>query len=208
MAEARNDERRSDLAVLDANEYKQKRRLERILDAHDNVEDAAAEARALLFEGEITEDALNIIVQEAVKRAIREHYNLLIDHAEDVDGRDAYWQGDPENPIGELERAHSEPVRIVGLRDFTRTDWFYVDSWTSTENPRNRPRRQVEHQEEYTMPRRISWDAYERLKRFLRVEQDLEIQFEWLDDQRPMVDWGEDDERLKELMETFRNGTD
>lgn len=198
MAESSHDrDRQSDLAVLEANEYKQKRRLERILDAHDNVEDAAAEARALFFEGEINRHAVDITVQEAVKRAIRENYNLLSDHAGQTDGRDAYFAGDPEQPIGHIERPHSDAIPVVGLSDFLQTDWFYTDEWETTERPRNRPPRTVSHREEVTVPRAVSWKAYQRLKRFLSQEHDLELQFEWLEDNRPFHDWGDEREETE-----------
>lgn len=188
QASGHDRDRQSDLAVLDANEYKQKRRLERILDAHDNVEDAAAEARGLFFEGEINRHALNIIVQEAVKRAIRENLNLLRDHVAETEGQSWYWHGDPEQPLGSIEREHSEDVGFTGLRDFRHSDWFYYDEWTTTEKPRNRPVQTIEHREELTVPRSVSWTAYERLKRFLRVEQDLEIQFEDMHgDKQPII---------------------
>ena len=199
QANGHDRDRQSDLAVLDANEYKQKRRLERILDAHDNVEDAAAEARAMFFEGDINRHALNIIVQEAVKRAIRENLNLLLDHAEETDGPSRYWHGDENDPLGYLEREHDHDIMFCGLSDFLDSEWFYYDEWETTRKPRNRPVQTVEHSEELTMPRRVSWAAYRRLKRFLRKEQDLEIQFEWLEDQRPFHDWGEESDTGSEV---------
>lgn len=75
-----DSERRSDLAVMDANEYKQKRRLERILDAMDNIPDQADRAREQYNVGEIDMHARRITVQDAVQDAVWEAWNLLLDH--------------------------------------------------------------------------------------------------------------------------------
>ncbi|MDR9431867.1 MAG: hypothetical protein RI568_14370, partial [Natronomonas sp.] len=87
-------DRQSDLAVMDANEYKQKRRLERILDGLDGVQDTADEAWSAYVAGEISREAYHIAIHRAVRKAIVECYKLLIDHAReiaDADERDHYW---------------------------------------------------------------------------------------------------------------------
>lgn len=75
-----DDSRQSDLAVLDANEYKNKRRLERLLDAIDNIPDQADRAREQYNHGEIDMHARRIAVQDAVSDAIWEAWNLLKEH--------------------------------------------------------------------------------------------------------------------------------
>lgn len=75
-----DDSRHSDLAVLGADEYKNKRRLERILDALDNIPEQADRAREQYNRGSISIDARRIAVQDAVNDAILEAMNLLRDH--------------------------------------------------------------------------------------------------------------------------------
>jgi len=76
MASDNHDrEPQSDLAVMEANEYKQKRRLERLLDAVDDVQDTADEAWNAYVAGEISQEARNITIQRTVQNAIRESTN-------------------------------------------------------------------------------------------------------------------------------------
>lgn len=182
-----NEERTSDLAVMGANEYKQKRRLERILDAHDRVEDTADDAWQAYVAGDIGSEAKDISIQKAVKKAIREAYNLLIEHASEAQGDDQYWIGDPGNPIGIIDQGH-EPTPIIGLRDFLHTEELYEERWMEDAPQRHGPDEVVEQSTAYTVPEDLSWKAYLRLKQFLSTEHDLEIRFEELDDSLP--NWG------------------
>lgn len=183
----RDDDRRSDLAVMDANEYKQKRRLQRILDAHDRVEDVAAEAWQDYVDGRIGHDAVNIAIQKAVKKAIRETYNLLVEHADGDGTADRYWAGNGE-PIGTIEFRQADPETIDGLADFLATQELYEETWQEPLPKRHGPDETVTRQASFTVPKGVSWAAYLRLKEFLSQEQDLEIRFEELDDSLPS--WG------------------
>jgi hypothetical protein len=205
----RNSERQSDLAVMDANEYKQKRRLERILDAMDKIEDQANEAWDLFVKGQISHDAKNIMIQRAVKEAIRESYKLLIDHQnslqEEHDVADLmaadggmhweamsdYWLARRDQPIGVIPQVNNDDIVIWGLRDFLDTEEFYLEEWVEREKPRNQPPTVVEHESETSVPERVSWAAALRLKEFLDDEHGMEIKFEELDDRLP--NWGFDE---------------
>jgi len=182
-------ERQSDLAVMDANEYKQKRRLERILDAIDGVQDTADEAWGQYVTGEIDKDALNITTQRAVKKAVRECAVLLKAHARDKheneEEYDYYWHGHHSDVIGVVEVPNSDNVIIVGLQDFLESDEFYSQTITEQLSRRNKPNETVSRTIEYTLPARVSYNAYLRLKDFLDDVHDMEISFEELDDKLP-----------------------
>jgi hypothetical protein len=171
----RAEERRSDLAVMDANEFKQKRRLERILDSLHAVEDKADVAWEWYAQGEISEDAKNIMVQRAVQKAIREVYNLLREGREN--GAKEYWEGTDDE---------------IGLYSFMQADVMQAEEITQTVSEPNKPPEKVTQTQETTIDESISWAAYLRLKEFLQEEHDLEIQFEELEDSRPQHDWRED----------------
>lgn len=190
-------DRQSDLAVMDANEYKQKRRLERILDAMDGVEATADAAYDELVAGQISADAKNIMVQRAVKEAVRESYKLLIDHFRavtdnaDENGEqawDRYWTGDPGDALGVVELDRDDNHFIQGLRDYLEAPTYFVEEWSEQEHPRDMAPQEVTRSREHTMPEDVSWAAFLRLKEFLDEKHDLEISFEEMDDSLPV--WG------------------
>ena len=175
-----SEERRSDLAVMDANEFKQKRRLERILDALHAVEDRADIAWEWYAQGEISEDAKNIMVQRAVQKAIREVYNLLREGREN--GAKEYWEGTDTE---------------IGLYKFMQADLMHTTETTETVSFPNKPPQQITRTEETTIDEKVSWSAYLRLKEFLQEVHDLEIQFEDLNDDLDV--WGYDEEKIENL---------
>lgn len=174
-------ERQSDLAVMEANEYKQKRRLERILDAMDDVLDMSDQAWDDYVEGRISKEARNITIQRAVKNAIREAYKLLIDHHRQADS-DPYWSGeDADDAIGEAGVLDDEE-EIMGLRDFLESPRFYTGTVTELVSQPNKPDEPQQRPVEATMPEEVSYSAYLRLKEFLDDVHDMEIAFEEMDD--------------------------
>ncbi len=189
--ESHDRERHSDLAVLEANEYKQKRRLERILDALDGVQDTADEAWNAYVEGEISREARDITIQRTVKKAIRECYKLLLDHHRqraDADERDRYWAGDANNPLGTVHLVGEPVAQIDGLRDFLHAPTFFEKTVTETVERRNLPDETETFTVETTMPEAVSYRAYLRLKEFLDDVHDLEVTFEEMDDDNlPMI---------------------
>jgi len=194
MSSDTNDrEPQSDLAVMEANEYKQKRRLERLLDAVDRVQDTADEAWNAYVAGEISQEARNITIQRTVQSAIRECYKLLLDHAREQaagegGGRDRYWRGDMSDPLGTIELLGSDVATVVGLKDFLEAPTFYDKTVTQSVTHRNMPEETVTQTVETTMPEEISYRAYLRLKEFLDDVHDMEISFEEMDDSLP--NWG------------------
>lgn len=197
----RDDNRKSDLAVMDANEYKQKFRLDKILRAVAEIEDDAKSAWADYVQGEIDYFGKNAAIQRAVKEAIRESYALLHDHQrqleQDASGKDdrprgKYWLGRGSEPIGVIRRDHSDNIVILGLRDFVLTREVYTERWEETIPRRNKPPKTVTHTQEYCVPEHVSWAAAFRLKEFLNDVHDLEVKFEELEDRRPYDDWREE----------------
>lgn len=183
-------DRQSDLAVMDANEYKQKRRLERILDALDGVQDTADDAWSAYVAGEISREAYHIALHRAVRKAIVECYKLLIDHARSVDGggRDHYWKGDPDEPLGVVDLVGEEVAHIDGLQDFFDAPTFFDRTLEERVERRNVPDTTNTRTVECTMPESVSYRAYLRLKEFLDDVHDMEISFEEMDDSLP--NWG------------------
>lgn len=181
------DDRRSDLAVMDANEYKQKRRLRRILDAHDKVEDMGERAYGQYAEGVISHDGKNIRVLRAVQQYIREVYNLLMEYDKSLeeDEVNQYWVG---HYLGELEREHSENIFFRGLKSVLYADEVYTEEWTESVEARHGPNQTVSKSATYTVPENVSVNAYLLVNQFLSQEKGLEIQFEEMDNQLPT--WG------------------
>lgn len=183
------EQRQSDLAVMDANEYKQKRRLERILDALDNVEDRANMAWDRFVAGEISQEGKNIMIQRTVQQAIREVYNLLRGAEFDPEkGVDQYWAGDEQDPLGYIEQTQGPDIQVTGLADYMWLECFHTETITKTVRRRNKQPTQVTEERQYTVPEQLSWRAFLRLKEFLDEHHDLEIAFEEMDDELPT--WG------------------
>ena len=189
-------ERQSDLAVMDANEYKQKRRLERILDSLDGVQDTADEAWNAYVAGEISREAYQIALQRAVTKAIRECSKLLTNHYQSVkrdgDSRDEYWLGDHEDPLGSIDILDDEVEVIIGLKDFMESPTFFETTITDTVERRNLPDETVRKTVETTMPESVSYRAFIHLKEFLDDVHDMEISFEEMEDKKPYDDWREE----------------
>lgn len=196
MAADEARERQSDLAVMDAQEFKQKRRLQRLLEAHDKVEEKSNEAWDLFVAGEISHDAKNIMIQRAVKEAVRESYKLLIDHQREFTDRgddeySDYWVGREDEPIGVIEQEGHQNIGIYGLRDFLHTKEFYEEIITRKVSKRNKPPTVETEAVKHSVSEEVSWAAFLRLKEFLDDTHDLEISFEEMDDQLPS--WGFDE---------------
>jgi len=198
------EDRRSDLAVMDANEYKQKRRLRRILDAQENVEDVANRSYEMFTAGEIGERGKNIVLLRAVKQYIREAWNLLVaydDQLQEEQHGDSYaWNpyldGPPVNedgdrlgdPLGKIDMRGESPVYFWGLEDYLHADPLYDDVWQEEVQTRHGPDEYEQCSETRTVPEDVSWNAYLLTRRFLAEEKDMEVQFENMDDSLPV--WG------------------
>lgn len=174
-------ERQSDLAVMDAQEYGQKKRLERIIQVvMEEVRETSKAAWSDYVQGNITREARNITLQREVKWAIDEAYILLWRHQK-RNPNDEYWHGDSEDPIGSVE-VLGEKHLIVGLKDFLYSDKYYTETITEEIERRNMPNKTYTDTVEVTMPVDVSREAYRRLKEFLDDVHDIEIVFEEMND--------------------------
>lgn len=183
---------------MDAEEYKQKRRLRRILDARDKVEDRKNVANEKVANGEITEDQRNVVVLNAVQEYVRECYNLILDYHEEHFGpngelldqeqylddsgewlRDEipidYWMS---LPVGTLEMPHNDDVEFNGLVDIVYAEEVYVETWEETERHRHGPDGSKTRQRVHTVPVEVSMQAYLHMNRFLAKETNLDLEFE------------------------------
>jgi hypothetical protein len=171
-----DDSRHSDLAVMDASEYKQKRRLRRVLDAHDAVEEATDETYALFASGQIGEAGKNIRVLRAVQAYIREVYTLLQEYGNDLadDERNQYWEGSEVfGPLGTIAFESQDDRVLWGLRDILHAKELYEEEWTERVRTRHGPSRVVERQATHTVPERASMRAYLLVNTFLTDERDV-----------------------------------
>jgi len=179
-------------AVRDADEMKQRRLLQNILDALDDVEEAQRVALDGLAQGEMTADGKNILLQRAVSRSIREAYNLLRSHAPESDNgddagddRDQYWLGDPDDPIGQLPYKTREDAPVVGLRDYLHLPETYSEHSETTNNPRHGAPETVTEEHVHTVPAELSEAAYLRLRVFLGDIHEIKVAFEAVEDNLP-----------------------
>jgi hypothetical protein len=203
--------RHSDLAVLDANEYKQKRRLERILDSHDRVEEIAADAFDAYVNGEIDEHGKNIALLQAVKQFIREIYQLLQRHAEAIEAADDDEDVERRRyllncDLGEVTFDRRRNVSFDGLNEILLAQPTYVETWQEEIESRHGPSRSVEKQAVHSVPETISWHAYLTATEFLAEEHDLELQFEALDDSLGV--WGYEETDPDAELEVGEDGQD
>lgn len=172
----RERSRRSDLAVMSQEEYRDKRRLEAILDAHDRVEEADEYTLEMLATGELSHEARNIILVRSVQSFIRESYNLIRTYVDEEGEPDGYWVR--EEPLGAIHFEHNDNVEFYGLCDLLSAKRYYVEEWTEQVNKRHRPPREETKEEFYTVPEEISLRGHLLLKKFLAEERDLELAFE------------------------------
>jgi len=122
--------RESDLAVMEANEFKQKRRLRSILDSREKVEEKADKAEELWIQGEISGVARQLIVLRAVREYIRETWQLLIEHADEAHDPDEPCEFLQRRVLGTIEFEHEEDdVVIRGLYDLLHCQETYTESW-------------------------------------------------------------------------------
>jgi hypothetical protein len=178
------EERQSDLAVMDANEYKNKTRLESILTQRQKVFEARDQARDLLISGEIQPDGRNLLVLNATRQYLEEVWNLLLRHArqqgtEEEEWGSVYLTG---KKLGEIELRGRKDVLIDGLSSYLYCQRQYVQEWTEEVRWRYGDNKTRTHREIKTVPVKISRRAFRLINQFLDREHDLDIQFEELDD--------------------------
>lgn len=216
-ADGHDDGRHTDLAVMDAHEYKQKRRLRRILDAHDKVEEVSDEAYGAFVEGVISADGKNIRILRAVQEYIRECFTLLEEHRETLEGEPCpFWHGSEDRgPLGRIEQRHADDIVFWGLRDVLAAQPLYTEEWEEWEQRRHGPDEFTTRSETHSVPEKVSVAAFLRLNTFLTEERDL-VGVEFDDDSIPeygfreLEDWEPEDggEAEAEAEEVSAGGDD
>lgn len=195
------DSVRSDLAVMDANEYKNKHRLKRILEAHDRVEEKFSEAYERYVKGNVTEHGKNIIMLRAVQSFIREIHNLLMDYGNELEEQtpddepvvNPYWDGIDGNLLGKIEFETKPDKEYKGLKQVVESDESYEEVLHERVSQRHVPDEIRRELIEHTVPEEVSKNAFILAKMFLARQYDLEMQTEQIDDQRPISDWRDDE---------------
>lgn len=197
------DDRQSDLAVMDANEFKQKRRLKRILNARQKVEEKADEAEELYVTGKINEDGRNTLVLRAVREYVRQCWNLLIEHVNSK-GEDESLPYFADRTLGHIEfEQEGERIEISGLYDYLNCQTVWVETWIETVEYPQGPDDEQERSTTHSVPLQISWRAFLTLNEFLADVHDLEVRFEEMDQTLPSfgfstMDVSEEDRRVIE----------
>lgn len=180
--------RQSDLAVMDAQEYKQKRRLRRLLDAHDHVELVRDQAYGEYADGHISEAGKNIRILQAVQEYIREARGVLLAYSAELgeDEYNEYWRGVEGDPLGRIRMTHGEDIVFWGLRDVLHAEPLYTESWTTRRSSRHGAPTVERHSQSRSVPEAVSLAAYNRLNDFLTHERNL-LGVEFESDVTPII---------------------
>lgn len=160
-----------DSAVMDANEQKQQRRLNAILDALEEIESDYQDAKGMYVAGRIDKRAKNIHVMYAVQRAIRETYNL-------INNNDDIWQA---KEFGAIERERDDPIQVQGLEDYLFFPEFVKEQYEIQTDKRNCKKETEVKEVNHTMPEQISIRVLLNLKQYLNDNHGLDIGFETLE---------------------------
>jgi hypothetical protein len=164
---------------MEAEEYKQKQRLQSLLEARKKVEEKADEAREYYVAGKIDRDTRNIVVFHAVKEYIREVWTLLRTYWEDRDEDDRpYMVG---RQLGEVQLPDGN-ITIDGLYEFLHAPDRFVGEREVTKEFPHGPDKEFTETVTETVPLEVSWEAALAVTEFLANEHGLELQFEAMDD--------------------------
>lgn len=173
--------RQSDLAVMDINEFKQKRRLQRILDTHDQVEEHAQNARQQYVAGEISHHARNMTIFNAVRRYIREVTPVLLSSAGGLDRITYSEEVGQDNPIGRVEFEAQQDSVFWTLDDYYNAEEMYFETITEHHTTRHGPDKTMTYEVQHSVPVEASWQAYVLVNIHLAEQQGIEIQMEELE---------------------------
>jgi len=174
------DSRQSDLAVMEAQEYTQKRLLRRLLDQRERVTEIATEARKRYVMGNVDERGRNTMLLYAVQDYISAGWTLLLSHAEATEAG-THSEYLFERNLGEMELLGDE-IQFHGLYDLLTTDEIYVKEVTETVEYPQGPPQQVSSAESKAVPRDIAWAGCRLMDEFLAREHGVELKVDEMDD--------------------------
>lgn len=170
------DEERPSYSVREADENKQGRRIDEILDARKmvlSVEQTLFEQQA---RNEISQRGRNIGLQVAVKSFIRECLNLLpADGDTDVPNQVPHPY---REKLGEVPMYWHSNIEVVGLLEYLETNETYQESFRDSQSAKHGPDKLTMRRQSHTVPKELSWQAYTVLWRYLNWEYDIDVQFE------------------------------
>jgi len=175
MGAGRQERERPEYSVRDADEPKQARRINEILDARMEVRYSSQRLFEMQAAGEISQDARNIGIQVAMKSFIRECLNLLPDDADDIPGNATNpW----EAHLGVIEMKGGADVEVNGVDEYLGTQELYVDSRERAVQARHGPGEVSVERSKKTLPKDITWQAYSVLWKYLNAKYDIDVQFD------------------------------
>jgi len=178
MADARD--RQSDLAVMEKQEFQQKRLLSRIIDGRDRFDEIANKARERYIAGDIDIDGRNTLLLYACQDYIETAWTLLLNHSRGEDGDSSYLL---EAELGSIEMpGDNDDVEFNGLYAILTADELYHCEHTSTVSYRHGPDREQTVVESFSVPRSVTREAVRTMDEFLAVEMGIELKVDDMDD--------------------------
>lgn len=157
--------------VDDTDDYKQRNRIEAVLNAREHVLDQRRKAMDMRVTGEIPNQLACRIVREAVEAYILESEHLIQRYVPDEDEEE--WNTEEEvardvwleTQLGSIEmQTHTE--EIVGLKEYLDAPDVFVDQWTESSSSAISGTQTTERTAEYQIPMTVSKQAYRELNRF------------------------------------------
>lgn len=175
----RDGSRQSDLAVMDVEEYKNKRLIKRILDMQERVIEQTNHAKAQYIEGEIQREGRNMHVYSAVEDYINVAYGLLSEHKPDgLAGIRWDTVFATEKPIGVIRFEQEDPVQLWSIADFHYTDEVHFEEWMESYSPRHMQTQYERCTNTVTVPMEASKNAFLLVNQYLAQEWNIAIQTE------------------------------
>jgi len=178
MADA--SDRQSDLAVMEAEEYTQKRLLKRLIERRERVTELANEARQRFVAGQIDERGRDTMILYAVHDYVQAGYTLLLNHAEGTPAGE-HSEYLFERELGDMQ-VGGESVEFSGLYSILATDEVYTRETTRVVEYPQGPPQTVTQTQSKAVPREISWKACRLMDEFLANEHGIELKVDQLDD--------------------------
>lgn len=174
-----SEDRQSDLAVMDAEEFQQKRLLARIIEGRERVTELANKARERYIGGEIDQRGRNTMLLWAVQDYISTCWTLLRSYAEQED--DEYYLLEADLGSIEFGTGEEDNVSFQGLYDILTAEEVHTSHFTEVvEYPQGPPRERT-RTETKSVPRQVSWRACRLLDEFLANTQGIELVIDEID---------------------------
>jgi hypothetical protein len=156
---------------LDVQEFKNRRRLQSILDARDKAQSIRSSAEELVVNNEIRPKGRDILIFRAVEQYLSETWHLLQHHYDETGDRTYLYDWD----LGKVSFSTGETIRFEGLSDFRAGQQAYTTSWTETVQWRHGKDIQKRKTEVQTVPADVSERARGAISDFLAQEHGIQL---------------------------------